>query len=113
MVHTELLSGEGGFAATWRRELRAAAALIAFSAVMAIAMPSSAHAQLRESAAKLIAHTMGNPEFRVKSFRGGTWLGNGDAYLDLEPSEIGRASCRESVSIGVVVVSLRMEIRVR
>ena len=89
MVHTELLSGEGGFAATWRRELRAAAALIAFSAVMAIAMPSSAHAQLRESAAKLIAHTMGNPEFRVKSFRGGTWLGNGDAYLDLEPSASG------------------------
>src|SRR5437773_2644924 len=89
MVHTELLSREGGFAATWRRVLRAAAALIAFSAVMAIAMPSSAHAQLRESAAKLIAHTMGNPEFRVKSFRGGTWLGNGDAYLDLEPSASG------------------------
>src|SRR5213075_1512994 len=94
MVHTELLSREGGFAATWRRELRAAAALIAFSAVMAIAMPSSAHAQLRESAAKLIAHTMGNPEFRVKSFRGGTWLGNGDAYLDLEPSASGRSEER-------------------
>jgi dipeptidyl-peptidase 4 len=91
MVHAELVSGERSFVPTGRRELRAAA-LIAFSIVMAIAVPCSAHAQLRESAAKLIAHTMGNPEFRVKSFRGGTWLGNGDSYLDLEPSPSGAGS---------------------
>ncbi|HMD10106.1 MAG TPA: DPP IV N-terminal domain-containing protein [Candidatus Acidoferrum sp.] len=29
---------------------------------------------------------MGSPEFRVKTFRGGTWLGNGDFYLAIEPS---------------------------
>src|ERR1700746_2142834 len=57
-----------------------------------VAVPPVAQAQLRESAAKLIAHTMGNPEFRPKSFRGGTWLGNGDAYLDIEPSASGSGS---------------------
>ena len=60
--------------------------------VAAVAAPSIAQAQLRESAAKLIARTMGNPEFRPKSFRGGTWLGNGDAYLDIEPSASGAGS---------------------
>src|SRR5215470_8460053 len=60
--------------------------------VTAIATPPSAYAQLRESAAKQIARTMGNPEFRPKSFRGGTWLGNGDFYLDLEPSASGAGS---------------------
>ena len=52
----------------------------------------SARAQLRESAARLVARTMGNPEFRPRSFRGGTWLRNGDAYLDIEPSAAGIGS---------------------
>ena len=69
-----------------------AAIVMAVCLVVAIAAPSSAQAQLRESAAKLIARTMGNPEFRPKSFRGGTWLGNGDAYLDIEPSASGTGS---------------------
>lgn len=58
----------------------------------AIAAPRSVYGQLRESAAKRIARTMGNPEFRPKFFRGGTWLGNGDFYLDLEPSASGSGS---------------------
>jgi len=37
----------------------------------AFAAPTCTHAQLRESAAKTIAQTMGNPELRPKSFRGG------------------------------------------
>ena len=60
--------------------------------VAASATPPSAYGQLRESAAKRIAQTMGNPEFRPKSFRGGAWLGNGDFYLDLEPSASGTGS---------------------
>jgi dipeptidyl-peptidase-4 len=66
--------------------------LTAIVVVATVAVPPVAQAQLRESAAKLIAHTMGNPEFRPKSFRGGTWLGNGDAYLDIEPSASGSGS---------------------
>jgi dipeptidyl-peptidase 4 len=66
--------------------------LIALGAVVAVAAPPGARAQLRASAAQLVARTMGNPEFRPKSFRGGTWLGNGDAYLDIEPSASGTGS---------------------
>jgi len=40
----------------------------------------------RDAAAKLLARTMFNPEFRPKSFRGGEWCGDGDSYLALEPS---------------------------
>ena len=58
----------------------------------AIATAPSAYGQIRESAAKRVAEAMGNPEFRPKSFRGGTWLGNGDFYLDLEPSASGTGS---------------------
>src|ERR1700740_962858 len=65
-------------------------ALIAFGIAAGFVVP--AYAQLRESAAKTIARTMGNPEFRPKSFRGGTWFGNGDAYLDIEPSASGTGS---------------------
>jgi dipeptidyl-peptidase-4 len=68
------------------------AVLIRVCLVAAIGAPSSAYAQLRESAAKLIARTMGDPELRPKFFRGGTWLGNGDSYLDLEPSASGTGS---------------------
>src|ERR1700684_4739968 len=63
-----------------------AALLIALGAAAAFSGPLAAHGQERESAAKLVAHTMANPEFRAKTFRGGEWLGNGDFYLDLEPS---------------------------
>jgi dipeptidyl-peptidase-4 len=70
----------------------AATALIAIGFVAATAVPSIAQAQLRESAAKTIAHTMGNPEFRPKTFRGGEWLGSGDSYMDLEPSGSGTGS---------------------
>ncbi len=91
MIHTGFTSSAGVRAARGKRELPAAA-LIAISIVVTIAAPPSASAQLRESAAKLIARTVGNPEFRVKSFRGGTWLGNGDSYLDLEPAISGTGS---------------------
>jgi dipeptidyl-peptidase 4 len=91
MVQAGIVSDEGGRAAKGKHEL-SAVVLIAFSIAVAIAAPSSAYAQLRESAAKLIASTVGNPEFRLKSFRGGTWLGNGDSYLDLEPSASGTGS---------------------
>jgi dipeptidyl-peptidase 4 len=92
MVHSERTSSAASRTARGKRELPAAAALIAFSFLVAIAAPPSAYAQLRESAAKLIARTMGNPEFRPKTFRGGTWLGSGDSYLDLEPSASGIGS---------------------
>ena len=68
------------------------AALIAFSVASVIAGPYAAHADQREAAAKLLARTMTNPEFQVKSFRGGAWLGNGDSYLALEPSATGSGS---------------------
>src|SRR2546429_358248 len=74
------------------RVARAKHRLMAACLVAAIATTPSAYGQLRDSAAKLIARTMGNPEFRPKSFRGGTWLGNGDFYLDLEPSASGIGS---------------------
>ncbi len=41
----------------------------------------------RVEAAKLLARTMNNPEFRMKGFRGGAWLGNGDYYLAIENSK--------------------------
>jgi dipeptidyl-peptidase 4 len=70
----------------------AKAALMAVGILAAITATPGTHAQLRESAAKLIARTMGNPEFRPKTFHGGSWLGNGDSYLDLEPSASGAGS---------------------
>lgn len=57
-----------------------------FLAVIAAASASLAHADEREAAAKLLAQTMFNPDFRPKTFRGGEWFGNGDSYLALEPS---------------------------
>jgi dipeptidyl-peptidase-4 len=68
------------------------AALLAFSVASVIAGPYAAHADQREAAAKLLARTMANPEFQVKSFRGGAWLGDGDSYLALEPSATGSGS---------------------
>src|SRR5216110_842041 len=51
------------------RVARAKHRLMAACLVAAIATTPSAYGQLRDSAAKLIARTMGNPEFRPKSFR--------------------------------------------
>lgn len=92
MVDTGLASSAAG--RTFRAKTGlATAALIAASIVVGVlAAPPSAYAQLRESAAKLIARTMGNPDLRPKSFRGGEWFGNGDSYLDLEPSASGSGS---------------------
>jgi dipeptidyl-peptidase-4 len=63
-----------------------AAALFALGFAAAILAPLAVHAEERSSASKLVARTMGSPEFRVKTFRGGRWLGNGDFYLAIEPS---------------------------
>src|SRR5262249_13184560 len=61
-------------------------ALAVFAAAVVAATPASCFADQREAAAKLLARTMFNPEFRPKTFRGGEWFGNGDSYLALEPS---------------------------
>src|SRR5271167_1418309 len=63
-----------------------AAALFALGFAAAIFAPLAVHADERSSASKLVARTMGSPVFRVKTFRVGTWLGNGDFYLAIEPS---------------------------
>jgi dipeptidyl-peptidase-4 len=68
------------------------AALIAFGVAAVIGAPFAARADQREAAAKLLARTMTNPEFRLKFFRGGAWYGNGDSYLALEPSATGTGS---------------------
>jgi dipeptidyl-peptidase-4 len=68
------------------------AMLIAFGFATAFWTPLALHADEREAAAKLVARTMSNPEFRAKTFRGGVWLGNGDYYLALEPAAPGGGS---------------------
>ena len=78
--------------ASRRKNRLPAAALIAFSFVTALGIPFVARADQRKAAAKLLARTMNNPEFRVKTFRGGAWLGSGDSYLALEPSAKGNGS---------------------
>jgi dipeptidyl-peptidase 4 len=70
----------------------AAVLLIAIGFALAFCTPLAAGADERESAAKLVARTMFNPEFRVKTFHGGTWLGSGDAYLAIEPAATGGGS---------------------
>src|SRR5262245_55911246 len=62
--------------------------LVVCAAVVIAATPPNSIADQREAAAKLLARTMFNPEFRPKTFRGGEWLGSGDSYLALEPSAI-------------------------
>lgn len=69
-----------------RRHVSLAATLLLLSLLVPILAPIATHADERESAAKLIARTVLNKEFRDKTFRGGEWLGNGDSYLALEPS---------------------------
>ena len=53
---------------------------------VALGAATGSLADERESAAKLLARTMFNPELRPKSFRGGEWFDSGDSYLALEPS---------------------------
>ncbi len=89
MVHTRSTSDAASRSARKKTEPVTSFLTAFVVAVATVVAPPSAHAQLRESAAKLIARTMGNPEFRPKFFRGGAWLGNGDSYLDLEPSASG------------------------
>ena len=60
-------------------------ALVVLAAAAVAATPST-FADQREAAAKLLARTMFNPEFRPKTFRGGEWFGSGDSYLALEPA---------------------------
>jgi dipeptidyl-peptidase-4 len=91
MFHAKLASGTSSRTASGKGGLPAAA-LIAFSVAAGIGAPLVAHADQRESAAKLLARTMTNSEFRLKFFRGGAWLGNGDSYLALEPSAPGAGS---------------------
>jgi dipeptidyl-peptidase-4 len=73
-----------------------AAALIALSPAIifagAMIVPFATRGEEREAVAKLVARTMSNPEFRVKTFRGGEWLGNGDFYLAIEPAAAGGGS---------------------
>jgi dipeptidyl-peptidase-4 len=59
---------------------------VVFAAAIVAATPTTCLADQREAAARVLARTMFNPEFRPKAFRGGEWFGNGDSYLALEPS---------------------------
>src|SRR5271155_1000528 len=68
------------------------ATLAAVGMAMALAVPIAARTDQREAAAKLLAQTINNPEFRVKSFHGGEWEGSGDAYLAIEASADGTGS---------------------
>jgi dipeptidyl-peptidase-4 len=61
-------------------------ALVVLTAATLAATSPILSADQRDAAAKLLARTMFNPEFRPKTFRGGEWFGNGDSYLALEPS---------------------------
>ena len=61
-------------------------ALVVLAAAAVAATAPNTFAEQREAAAKLLARTMFNPEFRPKTFRGGEWFGSGDSYLALEPS---------------------------
>jgi len=71
------------------------AAMIGICVAVAYFTPFAAHAgrqvepykDARVEAAKILARTMNNPEFRVRGFRGGAWLGNGDYYLAIENSK--------------------------
>ncbi len=89
MFHTNLNSRAAIRSSRWKASLPMAA-LIGFVIVAAVAVPFApsvaAQADQRQSAAQLLMRTMNNPEFRVKTFRGGEWLGNGDAYLAIEAS---------------------------
>src|SRR5215468_8444819 len=61
-------------------------ALVVLTFAILAATSAISFADQREAAARLLARTMFNPEFRPKALRGGEWFGSGDAYLALEPS---------------------------
>ena len=56
-------------------------------AILRAAGQGQSYKDQRPEAAKILARTMNNPEFRVRGFRGGAWLGNGDYYLAIENSK--------------------------
>ncbi len=87
MSRTTLGSGASKRSARASFQFTVAASFV-FSVAL-VAAVTAAPADQREAAAKLLARTMTNPEFQVKSFRGGAWLGNGDSYLASEPSATG------------------------
>src|SRR5437868_15401498 len=89
MVHTRSTSEAASRSARKKTEAVTSFLTAFVVAAATVVSPPSAHAQLRESAAKLIARTIGNPELRPKFCRGAAWLGNRDAYLDLEPTASG------------------------
>ncbi|HEV2732968.1 MAG TPA: DPP IV N-terminal domain-containing protein, partial [Terriglobales bacterium] len=91
MIHAKMECGTARRSASVK-SWSPAARLFALTIAITIATPFGAYADQRESAAKLLARTMSNPEFRPKLFRGGTWLGSGDSYLALEPSANGAGS---------------------
>lgn len=91
MIHAKMGSGTARRPASVKAWFLATG-LFALTIAVTIATPVGAYADQRESAAKLVAQTMRNPEFRPKFFRGGAWLGSGDAYLALEPSANGAGS---------------------
>ena len=69
------------------------AALVAVCLAMAVTVPVvHSRSDQREAAAKLLQRILKNPEFEVKTFRGGEWSGSGDSYLAIEPSTIEGAS---------------------
>jgi dipeptidyl-peptidase-4 len=89
MFHTKNSLNATTKPAVGRISLPAAALIgIVLMAMLAapLATPVNAQADRRESAAQLLARTMNNPDFRVRGFRGGAWLGNGNAYTAIEPS---------------------------
>jgi len=91
MFHGKLEYGPAHLRSRGNRTL-AKAAWTVFVVAAVIGAPLTAEADQRQAAAKLLARTMNNPEFRIKTFRGGAWLGNGDSYLDLESSAKGPGS---------------------
>lgn len=89
MIHAKLRSDAVARPAKWSSTLHAASIiglLLATALAAPFAVTVNAQADKHESAAKLLARTLFNPEFRVRGFRGGAWLGNGNAYAAIEPS---------------------------
>jgi hypothetical protein len=91
MIHAKMGSGAARRPANVK-DWFSIAGLVGLTIAITIAAPLGTFADQRESAAKLLARTMSNPDFRPKSFRGGAWFGSGDSYLALEPSANGAGS---------------------
>src|SRR5438874_13431560 len=89
MVHTRSTSDAASRSARKKTEPVTSFLTAFVVAVATVVAPPSAHAQLIESAAKLIARTMGNPEFRPTCVRGGARQGNSDSFVGLEATASG------------------------